>query len=135
MPTYDKFSKAPIKNETPWSKNILKSTPKLKSFQLAKCIRCYKAVSASDEIKLSNKVFHKSCLKCYSCLKQLNADNLLEYENFAFCQACYLKKKNAKPAEKKYEFAKKEKSTSLSRSLSPSVSYNEFIQPVEEEEE
>ncbi len=54
-----------------------------------KCGRCLKSVYAVEEIKVSNKSFHKTCLRCNSCNKPLEKNSLNEHENGLYCTNCY----------------------------------------------
>ncbi len=57
--------------------------------QVEKCARCLKSVYAVEEVKTSNKSFHKSCLRCNSCNKLLEVNTLTEHENSIYCKNCY----------------------------------------------
>ena len=50
-----------------------------------------KPVYAVEELRASNRIFHKLCFKCCSCNKLLEVNNSNEQKGDLYCRSCYSK--------------------------------------------
>ncbi len=84
------------------SPSFYDSIPKIESQAIAKinyainssekCAKCNENVYSREEIKYSNKKFHRSCFRCHNCNNTLQMNRLTEHGKYLYCQNCYEKK-------------------------------------------
>jgi hypothetical protein len=60
------------------------------SLKASPCNACGKIVEISQQLKVDNYIFHRSCLKCRECGKVLSLGNYAAYQGTFYCKPHFL---------------------------------------------